>query len=373
MFAAAFLSATVWTGCGGSGRSSAPPPTPIPAPPANNLGTVVDQVVRANMQQGNAVGVSVALAKSGVVFYSNAYGVAVLAAQRAATPATIFEIGSITKQFTAAIVMKLQEQGMLKVDDLVATYLPQYSFPRELTIRQLLNQTSGLADYVNFPDFPNWENNGVAESTVLAEVAAAGVHFTPGTQYEYSNSNYFILGSIIEKVTQQSYSSVLSQLILKPLGLNSTYYELPPAANSALGYGVAMGAPRLLPASDRTPAFAAGAISSNVVDLVNWDHLLMTGQVVSPASFQQMITPPPNVNSPSGIRYGFGLVRDTYLGRPDIWHDGEIPGFNSANAVFLDDGFTVVVLTNSDPFDAIGLVDKIIVAVCTNSQLASNC
>jgi CubicO group peptidase (beta-lactamase class C family) len=270
--------------------------------------------------------------------------------------------------------MKLQEQDKLIVDDPITTYLPQYGFSPVLTIRELLNQTSGLADYVNFADFPQWETNGVDEPTALTQVAASGLHLTSGAEYEYCNSNYFILGSIIESTTQQSYSTVLSQLLFQPLVLSNTFYELPPANVSALSYKINGAMPTLAPEyPHRSAPFAAGALSFNVLDLVKWNSLLTTGNVVSPVSFQEMIAPPQNLYSPDGKKHGFGLIIDTFIDRPDIWHNGEILDSETANAVFLDDGFAVVVLVNSAPYDALNLADEIITTVCANSQVSGNC
>jgi D-alanyl-D-alanine carboxypeptidase len=336
------------------------------------LGSMVDGVVQAAMQQQNIPGMTVALAKNGSIEYAQAYGVSDLMTQQPTQSSDIFEIGSITKQFTAALIMKQQEQGRLHVDDSIATYLPEYNFPSAITLRMMLTHTSGLADFTNFPQLGDWVRNGVSEATVLTAVAQAPLQFQPGTQYSYSNSNFFALGTIIEKLTGQSYADYVQRQIFQPLGLNNTYYVLPPANQSPMGYQ--MSGSQLIPAIiwDRSAAFAAGALSSNVSDLVAWDNALVNGKVVSPASFQAMTTSN-GFTTPEGGSYGFGLALSSFNGRPLIWHDGQIGGFTAETAVILDSGFAVVVLTNDQDANPDAVVLKIMSTVCSPTQFSSSC
>ncbi len=332
----------------------------------------MDGVVLKHMQQSGVPGVSVALARNGTVLYARGYGVTSVATEQPTQPGLIFEIGSITKQFTAALIMKLQEQGKLHVNDPLTNYLPEYGFPAAITLRMLLTHTSGLADFTNFPQLGSWIQNGVSEATVLTAVSQAPLQFPPGTQYAYSNSNFFALGTIIERLTGRSYAATLNQYVLQPLGLTNTYYALPPANLSPTGYASnGVGLVAVAP-WDRSAAFAAGALSTNVYDLITWDSALMNGKVVSPASFQAMTTSNGFLTL-DGSSYGFGLELATLNHRPVMWHSGQIAGFYTENAVFLDDGFAVVVLTNDQDVDTDPLVVNIIDAVCTSSQLAANC
>lgn len=360
--------AAILCGCGSSNSSpSQPGSQPV------SLASTVDGLAHQQMQQYGIPAMTVALARHGTMLYAQAYGVTSLASQAPAQPSTIFEIGSITKQFTAALIMQLVEQKKLHVDDSMAGYLPQYGFPTTITIRMLLNHTSGLADFTNFPQLGDWIEHGVSEATVLNAVSQAGLQFQPGTQYSYSNSNFFALGTIIESLTDQSYGADLQQYLFQPLSLSSTYYELPPANLAATRY--TNNGSGLVPAIvwDRSAAFAAGALSSNVYDLVTWDNALITGKVVSPTSFQQMITPNGfNIDS-QGDSYGFGLAVGKYNGRQIIWHSGQIGGYYTENVVFLDDGFTLVVLTSDQDIDTDPFVFKILNAVCNSAQLSANC
>jgi D-alanyl-D-alanine carboxypeptidase len=347
-------------GLAGCGGSSAPPQTP-------SLGSVVDGVVNAALQQQGIPAVEVALAKNGTILYSQAFGFSNLLTRQAPQTDTIFEIGSITKQFTAALIMKLQEQGKLQVDDSVNLYLPEYGFNPAITIRMLLTHTSGLWNYTNLPQYSSWVN-GVSEATVLTAVSQQPLIFPPGTAYSYSNSNFFALGAIIEKVTGKPYATNLQQYILQPLALANTYYSLPPAAQAATGY-INSGVPAIV--VDRSAPFAAGALSSNVSDLVAWDNALINGRVVSADSFKEMTTS--NGFVTNGTSYGFGLGLSTFNNRKIVEHGGAINGFTAYNLVFLDNGFTLVVLTNDDYGNPGAIASGILNAVCNSNQLSGNC
>jgi CubicO group peptidase (beta-lactamase class C family) len=208
---------------------------------------------------------------------------------------------------------------------------------------------------------------------VLTAVSQAPLQFPPGTAYVYSNSNYFALGAIIEGVTGQSYESNLDQYIFHPLGLQNTYYQLPPAALAATGYDNANSTGTLEPVTPwtRSSAFAAGALSTNVYDLVTWENALMHGEVVSPASFKEMTTSNGFVSN--GQSYGFGLALQLFNGHPVMFHSGGIAGFVTEELVFLDSGVTLVEFTDIDSIGInSGFVD-ILDAVCTSAQLSATC
>lgn len=364
----AFLLVTAisFSGCGGSSGQS-----PAPSNQQTTIESTVDEAVKAYVLPSGVPGVTVDLAQNGNTIYAQGYGYSDVSTKQAAKPTDIFEIGSITKQFTAAIIMKLQEQGKLHVDDSMSTYLPQYGFPSAITLRMLLTHTSGLANYTSFSRFPEWSANGVPEATVLTAVSQAPLQFTPGTAYSYSNSNYFALGGIIEVVTGQSYESNLDQDIFQPLGLQNTYYELPPAALAATGYDNSMGPLEPVTPWTRSSAFAAGALSANVHDLVTWENALMHGQVVSPTSFKEMTTSNGFVSN--GQSYGFGLVLQTYNGHPVMWHNGGITGFLTQEMVFLDSGVTLAEFANLDTIDLNSGFVMILNAVCSSAQLSGTC
>jgi D-alanyl-D-alanine carboxypeptidase len=355
------------TACGGGGSNSVPP-----QPQTLSLGSLVDSLANSAIKQQGIPGMTVALAKNGNVLYAQAYGESDIATKSVTQTSTIFELGSITKQFTAALIMKLQEQGELQVDDSIHAYLPEYNFPSAITLRMLLGHTSGLANYTTFTQYPGWAANGVSEQTILSAVSQTPLLFLPGTQWSYSNSNYFVLGAIIEKLTGQSYSANLEQYIFQPLGLTNTYFSLPPPAQAALGY--TLNGTSVIPAlvCDRSTAFSAGALSSNVSDLIAWDNALINGKVVSPASFKAM-TAPVDPAILGGDSYGFGLFLRTFDNHPTIWHGGLINGFAAETNVFLDTGFALEVLTNSDAANTDAIATGIMSSVCASSQYSGTC
>lgn len=350
-------------GCGGKESSSSS---------SASLGATVDSVAKTAMKQQGIPGMTVALAKNGTMLYVQAYGVSDLSNRIATKPITVFQIGSITKQFTASLIMQLQEQGKLNVDDSVQKYLTEFNFPPAITLRMLLTHTSGLADYTTFPQYPSWAINGVSESTVLMAISQASVLFPPNTQWSYSNSNYFVLGAIVERISGQSYALNLQKYIFQPLGLSGTYYSLPPTETAALGYTGNASYQELAQNVDRSAPFAAGALSSDVYDLISWDNALIHGKVVSPSSFTEMTTSD-GFSIPGGGSYGFGLGLRTFNNRPTIWHNGRINGFTAETDVFLDTGFALVVLTNSDAANPDAIAVQLMNAVCNSSQLSSNC
>jgi len=372
--AAATLFLVAWglVACGGSStppvQSCPPPPTPAPS----GLGSVVDGLVANEMAAQGLVGMSVAIAKNGTVLYSQGYGYADLITCQPVQPAIAFQIGSVTKQFTAAAILQLQNAGKLNIDDPVVTYLGSYPFDPRITLRMLLNQTSGLQDYHNFPAASSWVN-GVTEPTVLSQIAAASLLFAPGTAYAYSNSNYFVLGSVIEAVSGTTYSDFLAANIFQPVGLSSTSYGKPPAFASP--YNAAHG-PGLI--ADPSYNFASGAIWSNVQDLATWDAALLNGKVLPAPLLTEMVTPANVPDYPQGppSKYAMGWVRGTEVGHPFVWHNGETFSYTAFNAVFLDDGFSVTLLANgavSEDVPFFSLADQLIKGICTSSATAASC
>jgi CubicO group peptidase (beta-lactamase class C family) len=277
---------------------------------------------------------------------------------------------------------------MLNIDNTVITYLPAYAFDPRITLRMLLNHTAGLDDYVNnpvqFPPPPGWVN-GVTQQYVLTAIAAAPLLFVPGSAFEYSNSGYFILGSIIEAVTGTSYADYLATNILQPVGLSHTSYLQPLTAAQPYSYanplvpgttGLAIG---IIP--HPSVYFASGALWSSVQDLAVWDAALRNGTVIPATMFTQMITPPASVpiyrQAGSQTEYAMGWLRTTFLGRPIVAHGGQSLAYTSFNGMYLDSSFTVTVLTNVDIQGSAGDLDDfsatLIQRICTTPSTASSC
>jgi CubicO group peptidase (beta-lactamase class C family) len=214
----------------GSGESSAgacPPPTAgAQSGSGTVLSTLVDPLVLQEIRAQGVPGMTVAVAKNGAILYSQGYGYADLGTCLPMPANAEMQIGSVTKQFTAAAVLQLYSAGTLDIDKPLITYLPTYAFDPRITLRMLLNQTSGLQDYLSFPELGQYIT-GAPESVALNAIVQRTLDFTPGTMYEYSNSNYFILGSVIEAVTPGSYADYLASHVFTPAGLSNTFYQRP--------------------------------------------------------------------------------------------------------------------------------------------------
>lgn len=331
-----------------------------------SIGSVVDPLIENEMNSQALVGMAVAIAKKGTILYAQGYGYADLSTCEPVQPMNEFQIGSVTKQFTAAAVLQLQNAGLLDLDQGVASYLPTYGFDSRITLRMLLNQTSGLPDYLNFSAAPSWFN-GVSEQTVLTQIAQAPLIFTPGSFYSYSNSNYFVLGSIIEIAGDTTYPNYMLDKVFTPVDLSQTSYLQPPDAASPYNPGPVLG---LIP--DPSVYFSTGALWSNVLDLATWDAALLDGKVIPASSFTVMVTPPSVPSSQGGSSdYAMGWARITEAGRPFVFHNGETNSYTAFNGMFLDDGFSVILLTNMPLQKGAPLSDlgqQLINAICTSGN-----
>jgi CubicO group peptidase (beta-lactamase class C family) len=323
------------------------------------------------------------IAKDGVVLYAQGYGYADLKACIRARVDTPYAIGSVTKQFTAAAILQLQNAGSVDIDKPLVTYLPTYAFDPRITLRMLLNQTSGLADYLGFPPPAGWLN-GLSQQAVLSAIVQAPLRFTPGSAFQYSNSNYFILGAVIEAVTSTPYADYLSAHILQPANLTQTSYQQPLQAALPYSYdnpvvagtqGLAIGQ---LP--DSSVYFSAGALWSTVSDLALWDAALRQGKIVPKALLTEMTTPPVGVPDPQNAgapsTYAMGWATASVPGHQFVWHNGQTLAYTAFNGLFLDDGFSVSVLTNVDIQENTPFLDfagQLIQTICAASTTASTC
>ena len=331
------------------------------APTRAEVAARVDSLVGAFIAEPEAPGVSVSIVRAGhdtLVF--KGYGKADVENDVPATPATVYRIGSITKQFTAAAVMRLVERGSVHLDDPIGRYLPELPGAwRPVRIRQLLNHTSGIPSYTDLGEA--WARRWgeyMPPDTLVALTANKPMDFEPGTGWRYDNTGYVLLGMLLEKVSGQPYGAYLDSTMFRPLGLSNTRYcdRAPLIAHRSQGYQregkVFTNAPYL----DMSQPYAAGALCSTVGDLARWDWLLATGKVVNQSSYTAM-------TSPQGIatldRYGFGLVRDAVDSHVRITHGGGINGFISSNAYFPDDSLSITVLANAAPSDPDALLTNI--------------
>jgi CubicO group peptidase (beta-lactamase class C family) len=321
-----------------------------------------DSLVLTYLAESHAPSASFAVIRGNDTLAYGAHGLANVDAWRAATPTMVYEIGSNTKQFTSAAIMRLVEQGRVKLDDDLSKYVPQLPLQgKKVSIHQLLNHTSGIHSYTSSPEWSKTWNDVLSPDAIIKFIAADTFDFAPGTAYRYNNTGYVLLGMVIEKATGQKYASYLDAQFFKPLGLKQTSYC--PSRTSdptfALGYSKGQTGTTRAQFMDLSHPFAAGALCSTVGDFAKWQRALDGGKVVSPASYTLMSTQD-TVNSGRKINYGFGLVPGVFNGHKTVSHTGGIPGFASAAVYVPDDSLSIVVFTNYDGESPQGLVQNLL-------------
>lgn len=309
-----------------------------------------DSLVFTYLAESRAPSASFAVIRGNDTLAYGAHGLANVDAWRAPTATTIYEIGSVTKQFTSSAIMKLVEQGRVKLDDDLSKYVPQFPLQgKKVSIRQLLNHTSGIHSYTSSSAWEKTWNDALSPDAIVKFVAADTFDFAPGSAYRYNNTGYVLLGMVIEKASGQPYAKYLDTQFFKPLGLRQTSYCPSKTTDPAfaLGYSRGPSATERAKFLDLSHPFSAGALCSTVGDLVRWQRLLDGGKVVSPASYALMSTAD-TLNSGRRINYGFGLVPGVYNGHKTVSHTGGIPGFATAATYVPDDSLSIVVFTNYD-------------------------
>ncbi len=321
----------------------------------------VDRIATQVLEETGVPSASVAVVKGGKLVYAKAYGKARLKPEVAATAEMRYSIGSISKQFTAAAILLLQEQGKLTLDDPVGKYVPGLTRGDEVTIRQILSHTSGYQDY--------WPEDYVMTPMLKPEMAQQildtwakkPLDFEPGTQWQYSNTNYVIAGAIVEKVSGEKLMDFLEEHIFHPLGMksvwNSDEAKLTQADATAY-YRHALGPLRVAPKEGRGWMFAAGELAMTAHDLALWDESLMAQTVLKPESYKEMFTEV-KLKDGKGTQYGLGVEVMDRDGHRSIEHSGEVSGFVSDNEVLVDDGVAVAVLTNQDAVSAASTIARL--------------
>lgn len=334
----------------------------------------IDDIARQILETTGVPSASVAVVQDGKIAYSKAYGNARLEPEAAATSQMPYSIGSISKQFTAAAILMLQEQGKLSLDDKVGKWLPNVTRANEVTIRQVLSMTSGYQDYAP-QDYmvPEWEKP-ISAQQILDRWAHKPLDFEPGTKWQYSNTNYVIAGLIVEKAGGKPLYDVLQERILRPLNMSS-------ARNTdirKLGHDDPQGYFRyalgpLRPAVYEGPGwmYAAGELAMTAADLAKWDISLMNESILKPASYLAMETENVLQNG-VGTRYGFGMTVNGLRGHRVLEHSGEVSGFTAENIVLPDDKFAVAVLTNQDAVSAAGNIGRQVMNEFLNASNVSD-
>jgi D-alanyl-D-alanine carboxypeptidase len=307
------------------------------------------QLVAEASQARETVGFTVAIARGGSIAYQAARGYRNLDPETPATIGTWYCVGSLTKQFTAALIMQLVEARRLALDDKLATVLPAFPHASEVTFRQLLSHTSGISDYAGAVDAAGLDKQtNVQPAALVTLIAGKPLVAPPGTQWDYSNSNYLALGLTIEKLYGKPYAQVLRERIAQPLGIEIVAGP-PKGEPVARGYTSAV-KPAPVETADMSWAYAAGEIFATARGLLAWDGALFSGRVVNAESLAAMTTPVKLTNGRS-TDYGFGLSIANVQGHRLILHTGGLPGFAAQNFVFPDDGIAIATLANTIDFN----------------------
>ena len=321
---------------------------PRPAPEA-----LVDALLAKRINNEGA-GAAVLVARNGRILYEKARGLADIERRQPVTVDTKFRIGSITKQFTASGILRLQETGRLKVTDPLSRYIPDFPRGGEVTLQHLLTHTSGIHGYTESAGFMQNVTKPTSTAEVIASIEKFPYDFNPGVRWSYSNSGYFILGSIIEKVSGQEYGDFLRKAFFVPLGMTGTgvYHNARPPSGAAVGYEYENGQFKKALDWDMSWAGGAGSIYSTVKDLYLWNEAVFGGRVLSredlAAAFSPVITEE-NKNDKSADGYGYGWGITHFRGAREVSHNGGLNGFLSILLRFPEQNFTVGVLANEFP------------------------
>jgi len=311
--------------------------------------------VLASAYAADAPGAVALVAKGGEVVYRGAAGLANLELGVPLEPDMVFEIGSITKQFTAAAIMMLVDEGRLSVDDPLSKFLPGYPNGENITVEHLLTHTSGIVSYTDIPEVMETQaRNDRSVEEIMDWFRDRPAVFHPGERWAYNNSGYVLLGAIIEELSGVSYAEFLQDRIFTPLEMENSYYgsqtELIP--RRASGYGRDADGYVNAEYLSMTLPYAAGALMSNVDDLYMWNRALHGGEVMSAESYQRMITPFV-LNDGQATDYAFGLVIGAVRGHRAIRHGGGIFGYVTS-AIYLPDDDAFVAVFSNNPASDVG-------------------
>ena len=313
----------------------------------------LSEKIGAALKESGAPSVSVAVVENGKVAYANAFGKANVAAGRDADIHTRYAVGSISKQFTAAAILLMQEQGKLSLDDKVSKYFPDLTRADEVSIRQLLSHTSGYEDYAP-QDYiiPEW-TRATTPKAILDHWGKKPLNFEPGTRWQYSNTNFVLAGEIFEKVSGQPLVSFLREKIFDPLGMQSAGDCLPIAASDATAYTrYALGPARPVAREGDGWYFAAGELCMTPSDLARWDAAFLQKQILSSRSYEEF-TREVTLNNGDRTHYALGLQLSELNRMPVVSHGGEVSGFLATNMVLPTHHGAVVALSNEDGIDLV--------------------
>jgi CubicO group peptidase (beta-lactamase class C family) len=334
-----------------------------------DLAQRLDSIAGAGVREGPAVGIVAAVVKGKDALLLKAYGKGDVEANVPTTLDTVFGIGSDTKQFTAAAILQLRDQGKLGIDDPITKWLPDFDTKgNKVTLRHLLGHTSGITDIIEMPEMRAlrvMRNTTVTRDDLYKIVSQYAFVFPSGTMQLYSNTNFWLLGLIVEKASGMTYEDYVEKKIFEPLGMSRSMYcnSSESVPRRAAGYGVRSGKPIRVPDIVHTALFASGALCSTAEDLITWLRALHGAKVLSAQSYAEMIAPS-KLDDGTPLRYAMGLVvAEDNNGLEFIGHDGGGFGFSSVTRWYPDAQLAVVVLTNSEPDEISAASDRLAAAV----------
>lgn len=328
----------------------------------------VDAFIRAQMQEQRIPGMALAVVKDGQVVKAQGYGMADVKRKLAATPETVFRVASASKQFVAAAVMLLVQDGKLAVDDAMVRFIEDVPAAwRPITIRHLLTHTGGLVREAPAAD-PDKVQPDIA---VIRSAYKLPLLFKPGDKHEYSNVGYFALAEIVRRASGRPWTEFIDERIFRPSGMHTTFptNTSVPLPNLAAGY---LDNEKLAEVKLWTALRPSGAFLSTVLDMAKWDAMLYTDRILSGESKQQMWTPA-TLNDGTTYPYGFGWQIGSFRGRRVVFHGGGGPGIATQFARYLDDRVTIVLLINLGDVDKDVILEgvaKLYLSVSTAPALA---
>ena len=293
---------------------------------------------------------AVLITKNGKEVWKSAYGYSDLYRKTLHTTNSIFRVGSITKQFTAALILKLSEEGKLSLNDPISQYLNGLTYGNTVTLNQLLNHTSGIPNYYFFAGYHDFKKEQHTTDDMFNRIKRNPLEFEPGSNYKYSNSGYYLLGLITEKVTGLTWEKAIETYIIDPLALANTMI----AQNSeklSQGYKISDGSLEECDYINIKVPYSAGALISDVSDLNRWGEYLFN-DFISAKSLGLMTTP-------GSGGYGLGLWVDSYEGYSRIWHTGGIDGFRSIMSYYPKDDVRIIILSNVEGYPIKNLESKV--------------
>ncbi len=344
-----------------SRSNSAAAPATLDADKSTGLVAFIDSVGQHAVETEKVVGLSVGVARGDEVLCVRGFGLANVELNVPATSDTVYRIGSITKEFTASGVLLLVEEGKISLDDPLQAFLPEYPAKgSEITIRHLLQHTSGVKDFTRLPAYRKEIRIDASQEDVLNRFQHLPLDFEPGEKHRYSNSGYFLLGAIVEKVSGKSFEEFVEERLLRPLELERTCCDRPTRIirDRAAGYTRWDDVLRNAPYVSLQQTTGAGNMASTVGDLLAWQRAVVNHRLLSAEATRSMMSRG-RLNNGATFDYGMGLFLRKHGGRQVVRHGGAILGFRADLAYYPVSRYSIAVLANSENAKAAKISDKI--------------